>query len=232
MAMTIPSYYLDLSSFSLEKLKNVFKSTRMLPSQKILQEQVDERFACIEQCGIKNLEQLKKALKSKSDVQSFAETTGLPEGYLTILRREVNSYHPKPIKLKDFPNINPEVTSKLEEIDIKNTVHLFPRVLTEEDREKLAQDTGTKAEDIIELTSLTDFARAKWVGPIFARLLVESGYGSIEELAGSNYLDVHDAIIRTNDRLGIYRGNLGLEDIKLWMENVVPDIPRVIRLPR
>jgi hypothetical protein len=101
--MTTSGYYLDLGKFSLKKLKGLLKSTRLLPSQQILQEKIDERFACLEGNGIENLEQLQKALKTKSAVQSFAEATGLPPDYLTILRREVNSYLPKPVDLKDFP---------------------------------------------------------------------------------------------------------------------------------
>ena len=62
--MQTSGYYLDLSAFSLEKLKGLFKKTRLLPSQRILQENIDERFACLEQNGIENLEQLQKVLKT------------------------------------------------------------------------------------------------------------------------------------------------------------------------
>lgn len=54
--------------------------------------------------------------------------------YLTILRREVNSYQPKPIQLKDIPGVNPEVVRKMDQLGIRNTKQLFPHVLTREDR--------------------------------------------------------------------------------------------------
>lgn len=169
-------YYLDLKEFSLEKLKDRINNTRLLPSQQILQENIDERFACLEQNGIVNLQQLQNSLKTKSDVQSFAKVTGLPVDYLTILRREVNSYQPKPINLRDFSGVNPEVVHKLEKTGIKNTKQLFPNVLTRKARSEFAKHNLIEFEDILELTKLTDVARMKWVGPKFARLLLESDY--------------------------------------------------------
>ena len=65
----LPSdYYLDLSEFSLEKLKTLFENTRLLPSQQILRVDIEARFACLEQSGIENLQQLQIALKTKSYV--------------------------------------------------------------------------------------------------------------------------------------------------------------------
>ncbi len=38
--MSPSDYYLDLNAFSLEKLQYLFETTRMLPSQQILQENI------------------------------------------------------------------------------------------------------------------------------------------------------------------------------------------------
>jgi len=222
-------YYLDLCAFSLEKLKDLLKNTRLLPGQRILQENIDERFACLEQNGIENLQQLQKALKTKANVQSFASATGLPVDYLTILGREVNSYQPKPIKLKDFPGVNPEVIRKLDQIGIKNTKHLFANVLTREERNEFARQNQIGYEEILELTKLTDVARMKWVGPKFARLLIESEYDTVEKVANSNYEELYHALVRTNDEGGIYKGKFGIEDLKSWVNIVIQDVPQVIQ---
>lgn len=222
-------YYLDLSAFSLEKLKNHLKNTRLLPSQQILQDDIDERFACLERNGIENLQQLQKALKTKSDIQSFAQETGLPVDYLTILRREVNSYQPKPIKLIDFPGVNPEVIDKLDQIGIKNTKQLFPYVLTRKDRRVFAERNQIEYEDILEFTKLTDVARLKWVGPKFARLLIESEYDTVEKIANSDYEELYLALVQVNEEKGIYKGKFGKEDLKQWVNVVVQDVPQVIQ---
>lgn len=227
--MTISGYYLDLGTLSLTKLKGRFKTTRLLPSQQRLLEKIDERFACLEENGIENLEQLQKALKTKSAIQSFAEAIGLPLDYLTILRREVNSYQPKPIDLKDFPGADPDVVRKLRQIGIENTEQLFPYVLTLQARSEFAEQNQIEYEDILELTKLTDVARIKWVGPKFARLLVESEYDTVEKIADSNYEELYLALIRVNEETRIYKGKFGIEDMKSWVNIVVQDVPRVIQ---
>ena len=222
-------YHLDLNAFSIEKLKDLLKTIRLLPSQRMLREDIDERFACLKQHGIENLQQLQKVLKTKSAVQSFAKVSGLPVGYLTILRREVNSHQPKPIKLKDFPGVDAEVIGKLEGIGIKDTKQLFPHVLTPRDRSEFATRNQIEYEDILELTKLTDVARLKWVGPKFARLLVESSYDTVEKVAASDCEELYRDLIRTNEEKGIYKGGFGMEDLWLWVEVVVQDVPQVIQ---
>ena len=222
-------YAIDLSTFSLKKLKNNIENTRLLPSQQILQEDMDERFACLEQHGIENLQQLQTALKAKKEVQTFAQETGMPVDYLTILRREVNSYQPKPIQLKDIPGVNPEVVQKIDQVGIKNTKQLFPHVLTREDRRVFAEENQIGVDGILELTKLTDVARLKWVGPKFARLLIESPYDTVEKIANSDYEVLYFTLVQVNEEKRIYKGKFGKEDLKMWINFVVRGVPQVIQ---
>lgn len=222
-------YYLDLKAFSLVKLKDSLVHGRLLPSQQILLEKIDERFARLDELGFENLGQLQQALKTKSKVQSFAEDSALSVDYLTVLRREVNSYQPKPIKLSDFPGVNPDAVSKLNQLGMKNTKQLFPHVLTREDRRELAEKTQIDEADILELTKLTDVARTKWVGPKFARLLIESEYDTVEKVAGSDYEELYRALVRVNEKKELYQGKFGLDDMKAWVTMAVQDVPLVIR---
>lgn len=221
-------YYLDLNTFSIGELKELLKNGRLLPSQQILLNDIDARFAFLQDRGIENLAQLQKALKSKTAVTAFAAETGLPLDYLTVLRREVNSYQPKPINLKEFPNVDAQAVQTLAQGGIKNTKQLFPYVLTPEDRKTFAADNQLDSESLLELTKLTDVARLKWVGPKFARLLVASPYDTVEKIANSDYEDFYETIMRVNEEKDIYRGGLGLEDTKMWVTAVVPLVPQVI----
>lgn len=227
--MPPPGYYLDLSTFSLAKLKGQLKAAHLLPGQQLLQKNIDERFACLEQNGIENLAQLQTALKTKSAVQSCARATSLPVDYLTILRREVNSYQPKPIDLKDLPGVNPAVVRQLQQLGLKNTAQLFPHVLTRQDRRELAKQTQIGEEDLLELARLTDVARLKWVGPKFARLLIESEYDTVEKVAQANYEELYLALVRVNEERSIYKGKFGADDLRRWINDVVQDVPRVIQ---
>jgi hypothetical protein len=226
--MDNPGYYIDLNTFSLTKLKWLLEKTRSLPSQQILQVELDERFVCLEEHGIQNLGQLQKALKTKKDVSSFAEQTGLPVEYLTVLRREVNGYQPKPINLKDFPGVNLEVIDKLRQVGIKNTIHLFPWVVTPKARQEFATQHLIEYHDILELTKLTDVARMKWVGPKFARLLIESPYDSVEKVRNANFKELYRSLVRINAEGEYYKGNFGLDDMEIWVTVVVQEVPIAI----
>ena len=226
--MGTQGYYLDLSTISLDAVKERIATTRLSPSHEILRANIGERFKILAQNGIENLEQLQRELKSKSKVKSFAVETGLPLDYLTVLRREVNSYQPKPIKLGDFPGVDPGVVSNLELIGIKNTLQLFPRVLTPQDRIELALETQIDTADILDLTKLTDVARLKWVGPKFARLLVESNYDTVERVANSNFEKLYLDLVWVNESTNIYIGSLGMDDLKDWVNIIVQDVPQVI----
>ncbi len=227
--MPAPGYSPDLGAFSLAKLKEQLRTARLLPSQQILCEHLDERFACLEQNGIENLAQLQKALKNKAAVAAFAKTTGLPVEYLTVLRREVNGYQPKPVDLKEFPGVNLDVVRKLQEIGVANTEQLFPYVLTPASRAELVRRHQLEEQALLELTKLTDVARLKWVGPKFARLLLEAGYDTVEKIAASSGEDLYRALVRANETSRVYQGKFGLDDMKLWVTTVVQETPRVIQ---
>lgn len=226
--MSIPGYSIDLQAFSLGKFKDYLKTTRLLPSQQTLLENIDEQFMRLEENGIENLEQLQKKLKNKAAVQSFAEASGIPLNYLTLLRREVNSNQPQPISLIDFPGVHPYVIQKLSKIGIKNTEQLFPYIQTPQDRYKLANENQITDEEMMDLTRLTDVARTKWVGPKFARLLVESGYDSVAKISEANVEELYRALIQTNEEMNIYKGKFGKEDMKAWI-SIVRDVPRTIQ---
>ena len=145
------------------------------------------------------------------------------------MRREVNSYHPKPIKLRDFPGMDPDAISQLEQAGIQHTLQLFPKVLSPHQRRACAFEHQIGEDTILELTKLTDVARLKWVGPKFARLLVESDYDTVEKIAQSDYVELFEELMRVNDRNKIYRGALGMDDLKDWVDVYVQDVPQVIQ---
>jgi hypothetical protein len=227
--MTIAGYYPDLKAFSLTKFKKLLTTSRLLPSQQILQEHLDERFACLAQQGITNLAQLQTALKTKAAAQALAKATGLSVDYLTVLRREVNSYQPQPIDLKEFPGVKPVVVRRLQQIGIKTTAQLFSHVLTRKDRRAFAQQNQIEDDDLLELTRLTDVARAKWVGPKFARLLIESDYDTMEKIAQANVEEFHASLVHVNADRGIYQGKFGIEDLRSWIDGPVQLVPLVIQ---
>ena len=71
------SYYIDLSTVSLDDYRKRLEASDLLPSQQILKEQIAARFAILEAQDITNMAKLKAAIKTKARVGKFAEQTTL-----------------------------------------------------------------------------------------------------------------------------------------------------------
>ena len=121
-------YYIDLQEISIDRYKSILKTANMIPSWRSLKVNVDQNLDLIKEQHVHNLEELQKALKTKSMLQEFSKKSGLREDYLAVLRRVVNGYHPKPNRIKDFPNVDEAVAKKLEDIGIRNTLTLYEAI--------------------------------------------------------------------------------------------------------
>ncbi len=123
----------------------------------------------------------------------------------------------------------PDNWQKLAQIGIKNSKQLFPHVLTQEARQEFARQNQIPYQDILQLTKLTDVARLKWVGPKFATLLLASGCDTVQKIANSDYEQLYLTLQQVNEEQDIYQGKFGLEDLKLWVNVVVQQVPQVIQ---
>jgi hypothetical protein len=210
-------YYTDLSSVSIDKYKNKLEAAYLPPSRMILKEKLDERFDYFKSIGIKNVSDLQKLLKKKEKLSELSKVSCLSGDYLPILLREINSIQPKPNKIKEFIGIPLESVSKLEKIGIKDTVGLFEMVKTAKDRKDLANKAGIGDSEVLELTKLTDLSRIKWVGVTFARMLYDVGVDTVEKASKADYEDLHKRINQINKERNFYKGQIGLNDMKLFV---------------
>lgn len=208
-------YHLDLKKISLKKYKAELAQSELLPSRKILQDELDKRFENLENHEIKNLDELLQTLKTPEKIKKFSDTTGLPLEYLQILKREVASYLPKPVKIADFPSVKKTVSVKLDELGINNTRQLFSLVKDEKSRKNLSQETGIPYNTILELTKLCDVCRIRWVGANFARLLVDSEYDTLEKITNADYQILYKKLVQINKEKKYFKGMFGANDMKL-----------------
>ena len=217
-------YYIDLEKITIDDYRTTLESAYLPPSRMILKDRLDERFGYFEGIGIKNVKGLIQILKKKDKFAELSKVDCLSGDYLTILLRELNSTLPKPNKIADFTGISKDTVGRLEKVDIKNTEKLYNKVVTKSDRQKLADSTGINDRDILELTKLTDLSRIKWVGVTFARMLYELGIDTVEKASKSDPTDLHAKINQLNKEKGIFKGQIGLNDIKIFV-NAAKEIP-------
>ncbi len=211
-------YYIDLKKISVDRYKEILKSADLLPSWMILKENIEENLDTVKKQGIQNLDELQKALKTKSKLQEFSRKSGLPENYLTILRRVLNGYQPKPNRIKDFPNVPTEIAVKLESFGIKNTLQLYPEILSKEKKKRLSDRTGIDQKEVLKLAKLTDLSRIRWVNHTFAYVLLEAGFDTANKVAKADFQKLYETVKQLNTERKIYNAHIGAHDMKLCVE--------------
>lgn len=221
-------YMPDISNLGLEDFKNELKTGRLLPSRKPLLNDIERKFSLIEQAGINNAGSLKDELNSSKKLSRLAKETGISEDYLKLLKREVNSLLPTPIKFVNVPNISEEIVKQLNALDIVDTENLFPYVTDPNNRQKFKNLSGFSIEEILWLTKLVDVSRIKWVGPKLARLIVDTEYDTVKKLSGADPEKVLNAFNKAKDKNKAYQGALGIDDIESWIHQVVFKTPLII----
>ncbi len=212
-------YYIDLKSISIDKYKEILKTTELIPSWKALGENIDRNLNNIIKQHIENLDELLAALKDKNKIREFSKQSGLPVDYLEVLKRVLNGYRQKPNKIKDFPCIPEVVSNKLAKLGIKNTLILYDEILTSQKRTEFSQKTGISKDEMIRLTKLTDLSRIRWVNHTFAYVLLESGYDTAEKVANADCRNLYEVIKKLNEERKIYNAHIGERDMKMVIES-------------
>lgn len=212
-------YYIDFDKFTIDNYRIKLKSIYLPPSRMVLKDRIDERFGYFESIGINNLKELILLLRNKNKFAELSAINFLTTDYLTILLRELNSLLPKPRKLSEFTFVNKEITQHLEKIGISNTEQLYNKVITETDRQKLADSIGIKYQEILELTKLADLSRIKWVGITYAQMLYDLGVDTVEKVTVSNPNELHLRINQLIKEKNIFKGAIGLNDVNILIES-------------
>ncbi|MDY0082021.1 MAG: DUF4332 domain-containing protein [Ignavibacteriaceae bacterium] len=212
-------YYIDLEKISIDDYRLKLKSASLPPSRLILKDKLDERFEYFKSIGIKNVKGLIHLLKKKDMLSELSKVKCLSYDYLTILLRELNSTLPKPNKISEFIEIAKETIESLDNLGITNTEKLYDGVVKKSDRQKLAESTGIKYQQILELTKLADLSRIKWVGVTYAQMLYDLGVDTVEKVSVSDPIDLHARINQLIKEKNIFKGAIGLNDVRILIES-------------
>lgn len=214
-------YQCDLTTISLEKLKNNLLAQMLLPSQAILLEDIDEKFKVLKQHGISNMMELHNSIKNKDKIKEFSKTTGLDEKYLTVLRRELSSYRPKPCKIADFTLISDATKHKMLDMGIKTTAHLFDYLATKEARKKFAVKIDITEDEALRIAKLCDVSRLRYVNHAFSQLLIKSSYDTVKKIKSADHMKLYEELKALNEGNKYYTGHIGPKD----MDFLVRDKP-------
>jgi uncharacterized protein DUF4332 len=206
-------YDMDLSKISLEAYRQHLSSREMMPSRRILHEETDARFDALAAAGIGDIDALRKAIANPKRIGEMASKSGIPAQYLNILRREIGSLVPKRIKLSAFPGVDEGAIEKLSEIGVRNSKDFFDEMTQER-----AGQMGIGAEAYRDIRALCDIARISGMGGIAARILVDAGYRSVEDVQSAEAKTMHTATCTVNDEKAYYGGVLSVKDMQYCID--------------
>ena len=176
------SYGLDMQAISIEAFQRMLENKDLLPSRKMLLEDIDAHFAAIKAAGVITMADLVRFLKTSKRLAKAAEMTGVPEEYLKVLRRELGGYQPKPLRLTEFKSLSVAQVAALQAAGVKTSFDLLHEGASKAGRAALAAQSGLPDVLILKLVQISDLCRILGVGLVSAEVFLEAGIISVGEI--------------------------------------------------
>ncbi len=177
-----------------------------------------KRFQILKELGIGNMGELLRTLKTKQKVEEITNTSGIPEDYLNLLRREAGSYLARPFPLSEFPGVPFEYIEILKSKAIRQTREFFETAQTAYQRNDLAKRTGIPKARLHEIFVLCNLSRITGIGGIFARIVYEAGIRSVEAFAKTKarvHIEKYTAISQKHEYAS---GSFSEEDLQYCID--------------
>lgn len=212
------SYYKDLRTISINEYKELLMTMELIKSRQVLRDDIDRQFSIIQNQGIENIEQLSNALKSKKNLEEFSKNSGIDINYLTVLNREINSLQPKANRFSDLPCLDEVVVSKLEAAGYKDTYRIYDQIVDAEKRHSIAYTLDIQSDTMDIIAKYVDISRIRWVNHTFAYMLLMVNYDCVEKIARADANKLYNDIKTKNDEEHLYKGNVGLNDMKILIQ--------------
>jgi hypothetical protein len=208
------AYPLDSEKMRLKQVRKRIEETDLVPSRLPLRNGIGEIFNTLEGRRITTLACLRGELNSAASLKSLAKNAGIDSQYLVLLRREIESWLPKPLPLRSFDWLPKAEIAKLEKADIRDTAAFHKAANAAGNWQALAKSTRIAPGVTEALARYADLVRMQWVSPVTARMLVEAGCNSAAGLAAADAERLCSALERVNAGGRFFKGKIGLRDVK------------------
>ena len=212
------AYHLDAEKVSLDDLRKRIEATDLVPSRASLLDGLGLKMKALEKQGIVTLADLRNEFKTAKRLEALSKSTGIETQYLTLLRREVEGWFPKPFPLKDFDGLPQGEIAKLERAGIRDSAALYEATDSQSKRTALANTLGMDSATLETFAHLVDLTRVQWTSPTAARMLLEAGCDSVSKLAGMDADELCEALARVNAGNKFFKGRIGLRDVKTLIQ--------------
>lgn len=211
-------YNFRLSKITLDEYQDMLLNKYLIPSMQILRENIESVFQTLRSLGFTTMEELYLQLKTKKKAEVLADQTGIDREYMIVLRRSVCSFIPPLRKLSDYACVDERLEERFSTLNLKTSKDLY-EYLNGTPLEKAAQELALDMNRLTYLKNLMDVTRLRYVSPLFATMLVESGYDSVRKIVSAEQMDLYEAFVETNRTLQLYKGKLGKNDVLFLIED-------------
>ncbi|WP_291377983.1 DUF4332 domain-containing protein [Demequina sp.] len=212
------AYHLDDTTISLDRLKTRLARADLIPSQLLLRDDIDARFASLQSEGYSNLALLRDALRGSKGPARVSAQTSVPVDYLVVLRRVIEGMRPAPVALDSFPRLSPLLVSCLADHGIRDSKSAYETMLADDGIDNLASRTGRGIDELHHVWCLANVSRIQWVSPRVATALVAAGYESVARVAVASPDSLCADVQEANDSNSLYRGKVGVRDMARLIE--------------
>lgn len=221
-------YHRDDSQLPLTEVAARLRNADLIPSFEPLRDRIQQIMAALDGAGIDSVAALRAALKTPARRTALSGRTNLDPAELTLLRRYVEGWFPKPPALTAFAGYEAEAAA-LAGVGVTTAQGLLDAAATRKDRGDLARRAHLPLEPVRALVGLVDLTRIQWVAPTFAAIIHAAGYDSPQALAAAPVEGLYDALHREEraampGRPGIGRRDVArLVELAAWLPVAVQD---------
>lgn len=174
-------YSIDLVKITLDEFEKILLTVQLLPSQKVILNNLSSNILKLKNKGLKNLQELQNLLKRKEEYNSIAKDVSIEKEYLIILNRMVNSYVVKVVTLEKLEIFTSEELIVLANEKIKNTEQFYEAFKIAEQRENISNKLSISGDKLEYAVHIIDLLRINGVGVEYAKILYNIGVKSVDD---------------------------------------------------
>ena len=131
------------------------------------------------------------------------------------------------IPITQLKGIDDDLATQLKAQGIADSDQLLTASAAPADRKALANKTGAKERDILELANRADLSRVKGVAGVFSDLLEKAGVDTVKELATRRPDNLHAKIKEVNDAEQLAKRIPTEAEVTGWVAQA-KDLPKIL----
>ena len=112
---------------------------------------------------------------------------------------------------------------------IRDSKQLVENAAKLNDRQNLSEKHNLPFDKLSELVCLCDLVRITGVGPVFARIIYDSGINTVKNFLSYDAFELFERLTKTNSEKGLTKAKFTQKDIEYCIE-LGRDLPLVVEI--